>query len=148
MVSRYTNLLEQKKVFILEKESTPTRLVWNTNMAAVSYCSGTPCGGRDVTRKRPIGAYSALIPSLKFRHATTGSLPGRGGGGTPLSHIGTCRPRQRVGVLRCFGLKTGIDFAHFGLKSGMDFEGITGVLEFKKSFFRCSYLISNDDIIA
>ena len=42
---------------------------------------------------------------------------------------------QRVGVLRFFGRKTGIDFAHFGLESGMDFEGITGVLEFKKSFF-------------
>ena len=44
-------------------------------------------------------------------------------------------PPQRVGVLRCFGLKTGIDFAHFGLQSGMGIEGITGVLEFKKSFF-------------
>ena len=27
-------------------------------MAAVSYCSGTPCGGRDVMRKLPIGAHS------------------------------------------------------------------------------------------
>ena len=56
-------------------------------------------------------------------------------------------PPQRVGVLRCFGLKTGIDFAHFGLESGMRIEGITGVLEFKKSFFCCPNLISNDDII-
>ena len=64
-------------------------------MAAVSYCSGTPCGGRDVMRKFPIGAYGALIPSLKFRHATTGSHRGGGGvrGDTPLSHIGTCRPK-------------------------------------------------------
>ena len=44
-------------------------------------------------------------------------------------------PPQRVGLFRCFGLKTGIDFAHFGLESGMGIEGITGVLEFKKSFF-------------
>ena len=39
-------------------------------------------------------------------------------------------PPQRVGFLRCFGLKTGIDFAHFGLKSGMVFfEGTTGAYE-------------------
>ena len=29
-------------------------------------------------------------------------------------------------VLRLFGLKSGIDFAHFGLESGMVFEGTTG----------------------
>ena len=28
----------------------------------------------------------------------------------------------RVGFLRCFGLRTGIHFAHFGLESGMVFE--------------------------
>ena len=38
-------------------------------------------------------------------------------------------PPQRVGFLRHFGLKTGIDFAHFGLESGMDLEGTTGVCE-------------------
>ena len=32
----YANLLEQKKVFALEKSPTPTGLVWDTNMAAVS----------------------------------------------------------------------------------------------------------------
>ena len=32
-------------------------------------------------------------------------------------------------VLCRFGLKTGIDFAHFGLESGMVFEGTTGVYE-------------------
>ena len=36
---------------------------------------------------------------------------------------------QRLGFLRRFGLKTGIDFAHFGLESGMVFEGNTGVYE-------------------
>ena len=32
-------------------------------------------------------------------------------------------PTQRVWFLRCFGLKTGINFAHFGLESGMVFQG-------------------------
>ena len=31
-------------------------------------------------------------------------------------------PPHRVGFLRLFGQKTGIDFAHFGLESGMVFE--------------------------
>ena len=36
-------------------------------------------------------------------------------------------PPQRVGFLRRFDLKTGIDFAHFGLESGMVYEGTTVV---------------------
>jgi len=43
----------------------------------------------------------------------------------PCGHV----PPQRVGVLRLFGLKTGIDFAQFGLESGMVFEGTTGAYE-------------------
>ena len=35
MASIYANLLEQKKSFAQEKSSTPTGLVWDTNMAAV-----------------------------------------------------------------------------------------------------------------
>ena len=38
-------------------------------------------------------------------------------------------PPQRVGFLRRFCLKTGIDFAHFGLESGMVFEETTEVYE-------------------
>ena len=38
-------------------------------------------------------------------------------------------PPHRVGFLRRFGLKTGIDFAHSGLESGMVFERTTGVYE-------------------
>ena len=38
-----------------------------------------------------------------------------------------CSPCRGVGFLRRFGLKTGIDFAHFGLESDMVFEGTTGV---------------------
>ena len=34
------------------------------------------------------------------------------------------KPLQRVGFLRCFGLKTYTDFHHFGLESGMIFERI------------------------
>ena len=46
-------------------------------------------------------------------------------GGTPFYKPYRYVPPQRVGFLRRFGLKTGIDFAHFGLESGMVFEGIT-----------------------
>ena len=35
---------------------------------------------------------------------------------------------RRVEVLRCFGLKTGIDFAHLGLESD-SFRGKEGVYE-------------------
>ena len=34
---------------------------------------------------------------------------------------------HRAGILRRFGLKTGIHFPHFGLELGMVFEGTTGV---------------------
>ena len=51
-----------------------------------------------------------------------------------INHIGMCRP-YRVGFLRRFGLKTGIDFADFGLESGMVSEGATGVYE---RIYRCN----------
>ena len=38
-------------------------------------------------------------------------------------------PTQRIWFLVLFGLKTGVDFAHFGLESGMVFERTTGVYE-------------------
>ena len=51
--------------------------------------------------------------------------PGGGGGGDGglpyISHIGVCCPKE-YGFLRRFGLKTGIDFAHFGLESGIVFR--------------------------
>ena len=40
---------------------------------------------------------------------------------------------QWVGFLRRFGLKTGIDFAHFGLEPGMVFKG-TAVANLKTQF--------------
>ena len=38
-------------------------------------------------------------------------------------------PPKSVGFLRRFGLKTGVDFAHFSLESGMVFEETAGVDE-------------------
>ena len=51
------------------------------------------------------------------------------GGGTPLYKPYRYVPPHRVGFLRRFGLRTGIDFAHFGLESGMVFVGASGVYE-------------------
>ena len=49
----------------------------------------------------------------------------RGGGGTPLYKPKRYVPPQRVGFLSRFGLKTGIDFAHWtGI--GYDFRGTYG----------------------
>ena len=39
-------------------------------------------------------------------------------GGTPLYKPYRYEPPQRVWFLRRFGLKTGVDFAHFDLESG------------------------------
>ena len=38
-------------------------------------------------------------------------------------------PPHRVGFLRRFGLKTGVNFVHFGLESDMVLEGTTGAYE-------------------
>ena len=46
-------------------------------------------------------------------------------GGTPLYKPYRYVPPHRVEFLRCFGLKTGVYFAHFGLESGVVFEGTT-----------------------
>ena len=51
------------------------------------------------------------------------------GGGTPLYKPYRYVLPQREGVLRRFGLKKGIDFAHFGLESGVVFDKSTGVYE-------------------
>ena len=48
---------------------------------------------------------------------------------TPLYKQYRYVPPHRVGFLRRFGLKTGINFAHFGLESGKVFEETTGVYE-------------------
>ena len=51
------------------------------------------------------------------------------GGGTSLDELYRHVPPQRVGFLRFFGQKAGVDFAYFGLELGMVFEGTTGVYE-------------------
>ena len=43
-------------------------------------------------------------------------------------------PPQRVGFLRPFGLKMGIDFVHFGLESGMVYKGTTVVYQYVRRF--------------
>ena len=56
---------------------------------------------------------------------------GRGGGGeiSLFKPYGMCHPKE-CGFWAFFGLKTGIDFAHFGLESAsMVFKGTTGVYE-------------------
>ena len=54
---------------------------------------------------------------------------GGGGGYSPLIFkLYRYVPPHRVGFLRRFGLKTGIQFAHFGLESGMVFEGSDGIV--------------------
>ena len=74
-------------------------------------------------------------------------------------------PPQRVGLLRRFSLKTGVDFAHFGLETGMVYEGITVVHQcvrcFNSKWKKCNmrirkyisrnryrFSLSNDDTIS
>ena len=52
-------------------------------------------------------------------------VPRYTGGTTPLYKPYRYVPPHREGVLRRFGLKTDIHFAHFDLESGMVFEGAT-----------------------
>ena len=67
--------------------------------------------------------------NIRSRWMPIQSLGGGGGGDTPLYKPYRYVSPHRVGVLRRFGLKTGIHFAHFGLESGMVVEGTTGVYE-------------------
>ena len=71
-----------------------------------------------------------MINSQTKPHAAFSRCWARGGGGTtPLYKPYRYVPPQKVSFLRRFGLKTGIDFAHFGLESGMGFEETTGEYE-------------------
>ena len=66
-----------------------------------------------------------VIETTEYLNKKPRFLPGGGGGGTSLYKPYRNVPPHRVGFLRRFALKTGIDFAHFGLESGMVFEGTT-----------------------
>ena len=71
------------------------------------------------------GADQLLVRSRSYARKA-----GAGGGGSPsLSHM-VCASPKGVVFGPFFGLKTGIDFAHFGVESAsMVFEGTTGVYE-------------------
>ena len=73
---------------------------------------------------------------LRLTDLQSGESPGVGGRGVIpyISHIGIYVPPQRVGLLRRFGLKTGIGFARFGLESVMVYVYV------------CRFILSNDDI--
>ena len=58
------------------------------------------------------------------------------GRGAPLYKVYRYVPPHRVGFLRRFGLKTGIDFAHFGLESGMVLWGTTGLTGLYERLYR------------
>ena len=55
-------------------------------------------------------------------------------GGIPLYKLYRYVPPHRVGFLCRFGLKTGINFAHFGLESGMVLRGNCGSVRTSLSF--------------
>ena len=55
-------------------------------------------------------------------------------GGTHLYKPYRYVPPKRVGFLHRFGLKIGLDFAHFGLESGMVYEGTTIVYQCVRRF--------------
>ena len=58
--------------------------------------------------------------------SVTHSFGGTRGGAPLYKPYSGYVPSQRVWFWRSFGLKTGIDFAHFGLESGMVYQGNYG----------------------
>ena len=73
--------------------------------------------------------FSALARLYYLARPTKTAMLRRLGAGTLLYKPHRYVPPQRVGFLRRFGLKTGVDFAHFDLESVMVFEEITGMYE-------------------
>ena len=77
--------------------------------------------------KRNIHLGLSLWKLLYSHHlSVTHSYGGSPGGGTPSYKPYRYVPPQRVWFWRRFGLKTGLDFAHFGLESGMVYKGNYG----------------------
>ena len=97
----------------------------------------------------PVSSTEAALPSCQ----TASSSPPPPGGCTPLYkpcmyvHL-----PHRVGFLRRFGLKTGIDFAHFGLESGIVIERTTELYEsihrFNSKWGRKKEKYSNSQLIS
>ena len=98
-----------------EKTSTYKimHLTQNTKGYASLNISGE--GGTPLYAKLTCAAEQGMF----FRVSSLYNFPG---GGTPLYKPYKYVPPLRVGFLRRFGLKRGIDFAHFGLESGMVYE--------------------------
>ena len=61
------NLLEQKKVFTKQKIWTPTGLVWNTNMGAMTSCADAPKNYKP-TRSPPLPFYLNTLNSWLTVH--------------------------------------------------------------------------------
>ena len=85
-----------------------------------------PAGKTSSCQLRVSFACSSLSYSSPRGRGSPSSSQGRG---TPLHKPLGYVPRQRVGFLHRFGLKTVIDFAHLGLESGMLFKRATGMYE-------------------
>ena len=75
------------------------------------------------TAGRVVSAYESVL--CTSRGTRWGVLPYQH---KPKRHVPPPLP-QRVWFMWRFGLKTGVDFAHFGLESGMVFEGTMGTCE-------------------
>ena len=76
------------------------------------------------------------------------SIPGGGGGVSPLYKLYRYVPPQRVWFLSRFGLKTVIDFNYYGLKSGMFFKGTKRAYKriflFKKNLFNSKWIVKKE----
>ena len=53
-------------------------------------------------------------------------------------------PPQRIWFLGLFGLKMGVDFAHFGLESGLVFEGTKGAYEIV--YLSCQFQMNKKEL--
>ena len=93
--------------------------------SSLSGCSKSVTSSTDT----PFATYT-----IQMRSSLHPSTQAGGRGGTPLYKLHRYVQLHRVGFLHCFGLKTGIYFAHFVLESGMVSEGTTGVYESIYSF--------------
>ena len=60
------------------------------------------------------------------------------------SHIGMSRPPQRVGFLRRYGLKTGIDFPQFGPESKIGY-GFPGNFESVRKYLLFQFQMSSKE---
>ena len=77
---------------------------------------------------------SPETPEIRSKASSGGGGGGGGEGFTPLYKPYRYVPPQKVGFLRHFGLKTGIDFAHFDLEFGIVYVRTTIVYQCVRRF--------------